>query len=400
MNIWILNHHALTPDMGGGTRHYDFAQILNARGHNVTIIASSFHYSQYKEMKQYNKTEYLIEVQNGVNFVWIKTPHYFGNGIGRVKNMLSYMIKTLKILPTIEELQKPDIILGSAVHLFAVFSAFKLSQKYKTPFIMEVRDLWPQTLIDMGMSKWHPFILLLGWLEQFLYKRADKVISNLPYAYDYIGKFIEKEKFVWISNGVNLSQIQYVPKQKSEKFIISYTGALGVANNLQVFLEAAKRLKNQKDIYFQIVGNGAEKERLHAFVEQNNLLNVSIENSVPKNEVTNILQNSDVLFLGLKDSPLYRFGISLNKLFDYMASGRVIVFAGNSRNNPIKEANAGYSIPPDDIEALENVILEIYHLPHEQRVQIGEQIRKYVEVNYSTDILVDKLEALLINDIK
>ena len=310
------------------------------------------------------------------------------------------MIKTLKILPTIEELQKPDIILGSAVHLFAVFSAFKLSQKYKTPFIMEVRDLWPQTLIDMGMSKWHPFILLLGWLEQFLYKRADKVISNLPYAYDYIGKFIEKEKFVWISNGVNLSQIHYYPKQKSEKFIISYTGALGVANNLQVFLEAAKRLKNQKDIYFQIVGNGAEKERLHAFVEQNKLDNVWIKDSIPKNEISNILLESDVLYFSLKDSPVFKYGISSNKLFDYMGSGRVIIFASSAKNNPIKEANAGYSIPPDDIEALENVILEIYHLPHEQRVKIGEQIRKYVEVNYSTDILADKLEALLVNEIK
>ncbi|MDO9265520.1 MAG: glycosyltransferase family 4 protein [Sulfurimonas sp.] len=399
MNIWIFNHHALTPDMSGGTRHYDFAKELIKRGHKVTIVASSFHYSKYQEMKEYGDKEYLLESIDGIDFIWIKTPAYFGNGISRVKNMLSYTFKVLKIMPTLN-LSKPDIIIGSSVHLFAVWVAYKLAQKYKTPFIMEVRDLWPQTLIDMGISKWHPFILLLGWLEKYLYKKADKIISNLPYAYDYIGQFVEREKFIWISNGVDLSNIRYVPKERSEKFVISYTGAIGVANNLQILLDAAKKLQGEKDIYFTIVGDGAEKKKLKKFVKENNLQNVSIENSVPKSEVSNILQNSNVLFLSLIDSPLYRFGISLNKLFDYMASGRVTIFAGNSKNNPVKDANAGYSIAPDDVEQLEKTILEIYNLPNEERIKIGEKIRSYAEKNYSIEILTDKLENLLKDEVK
>lgn len=399
MNIWIFNHHALTPDMSGGTRHYDFAKELIKRGHSVTIIASSFHYSKYQETKEYGNKEYLIEKIDGIDFIWIKTPAYFGNGISRVKNMISYTYKVLKYIPKLD-LLKPDVIVGSSVHLFTVWAAYKLSCRYKTPFIMEVRDLWPQTLIDMGISKWHPFIVLLSWLEKYLYNKADKIISNLPYAYDYIGQFVKKEKFEWISNGVNLSNIKYTSKEKSEKFVISYTGAIGVANNLQILLDVAKELKEKKDIFFRIVGEGAEKEKLKAFVKENNLLNVSIENSVPKNEVTNILQNSDVLFLSLKDSPLYKFGISLNKLFDYMASGRVIVFAGNSKNNPIKDANAGYSIAPDNVEVLEKTILEIYNLSQEKRDTIGQKIRKYAEYNYSIEILVDKFEKLLEDEIR
>ena len=399
MNIWIFNHHALTPDMSGGTRHYDFAKELIKRGHSVTIIASSFHYSKYQEMKEYGEKEYLIEKIDGIDFIWIKTPAYFGNGVIRVKNMISYTYKVLKYIPKLN-LAKPNIIVGSSVHLFAVWCAYKLSCKYKTPFIMEVRDLWPQTLIDMGISKWHPFIMLLGWLEKFLYKKADKIISNLPYAYEYIGKLVEKEKFIWISNGVDLSNIKYTSKEKSNKFIISYTGAIGVANNLQILLEVAKKLKDNENLYFRIVGEGAEKEKLKTFVKENNLSNVSIENSVPKNEVTNILQNSDILFLSLKDSPLYRFGISLNKLFDYMASGRVVIFAGNSKNNPIKDANAGYSIAPDDVEVLQKTILEIYNLSQEKRNKIGQKIRKYAEQNYSIEILVDKFEKLLEDEMR
>lgn len=399
MNIWIFNHHALTPYMSGGTRHYDFAKELIKRGHSVTIIASSFHYSKYQEMKEYKYKEYLIEKIDGVDFIWIKTPAYFGNGISRVKNMISYTYKVLKYTPKLN-LTKPDIIVGSSVHLFAVWAAYKLSCRFNIPFIMEVRDLWPQTLIDMGISKWHPFIIALGWLEKFLYKKADRIISNLPYAYDYIGKFVKKEKFIWISNGVDLSNIKYIPKEKNEKFIISYTGAIGIANNLQILLDVAKKFKNNESIYFRIIGEGAQKEKLKVFVEENNLSNVSIENFVPKNEITNILKNSDVLFLSIKDSPLYRFGISLNKLFDYMASGRVIIFAGNSKNNPIKDANAGYSIAPDDVEDLQKAILEIYNLSQEKRDAIGQKIRKYAEDNYSIEILVDKFEKLLEDEMR
>ncbi|KIM12220.1 MAG: glycosyl transferase [Sulfurovum sp. FS08-3] len=399
MNIWILNHHALTPVMSGGTRHYDFAKELVKRGHSVTIVASSFHYAKYQEMKEYGDSEYLLEAMDGIQFVWFKTPAYFGNGIGRVINMLSYTLKALKFMPKLSQ-NKPDIIVGSSVHLFAVWAAYRLSLRYKVPFIMEVRDLWPQTLIDMGISKWHPFILLLGVLEKYLYKKADKIISNLPHAYEYIGQFVEKEKFVWISNGVDLSNIIYTPKESNGKFVVSYTGSMGVANNLQLLLDVAKRLKDKTNIYFRIVGEGVEKGKLKVFVNENNLLNVSIENSIPKNEVTNILQNSDVLFLSLKDSPLYRFGISLNKLFDYMASGRVIIFAGNSKNNPIKDADAGYGILPNDVIGLEKTILEIYDLPQEKRDAIGQKIRKYAEDNYSIEILVDKFEKLLEDEIR
>lgn len=394
MNIWIFNHHALTPDMSGGTRHYDFAKELIKRGHNVTIVASSFHYSQYQEMKEYRDKNYLIEDVDGIKFIWIQTPPYFGNGISRVKNMLSYTFTVLNRIPKLN-LQRPDIILGSSVHLFAVWAAYRLSKRYKTPFVMEVRDLWPQTLIDMGISKWHPFIVVLGYLEKYLYKKADKIISNLPYAYDYIGRFVEKDKFIWISNGVDISNIKYLPRKKSEKFIISYTGAIGVANNLQSLLDVAKELQEKKDIFFRIVGDGAQKEKLKFFVEENNLQNVTIENSVPKNQISDILQESDLLYISLKDSPLYKYGISLNKFFDYMASGRVIIYIGNSKNNLIKDADAGYTILPNDINALKVAILEIYNLSNSERNTIGMKLREYAIENYSIEGLVNKMESLL-----
>ena len=399
MNIWIFNHHALTPDMSGGTRHYDFAKELVKRGHRVTIVASSFHYAKYKEMKVYANKEYIQESIDGIDFIWIKTSPYVGNGVSRVTNMLSYTYKVLNIMPKLN-LKDPDIIIGSSVHLFAVYSAYRLSKKYNAPFIMEVRDIWPQTLIDMGISKWHPFILLLGRLEKYLYQKADKIISNLPYAFEHIQKFVSKDKFIWISNGVDLENITYIEKKQTNKFIISYTGAIGVANNLGLFVEVAEILKEKKDILFRVVGDGPEKGKLIQRVKSKKLENISIEDSVPKNEVVKILQSSDVLYFNLKDSPVFNYGISSNKLFDYMASGRVIIFSTKAKNNPLKDAGTGYTIEPDNLEQLKQTILDIYNLPQVERNSIGEKIRKYTEENYSISILTDKFEKLLEDEIR
>jgi glycosyltransferase involved in cell wall biosynthesis len=345
-------------------------------------------------MKEYGDKEYLIEDIDDIKFIWFKTSPYYGNGIKRVINMLSYTKKAIYLLPKLK-LDKPDIIIGSSVHLFAVYAAYKLAKRFDTPFIMEVRDIWPQTLIDMGISKWHPFVILLGWLEKYLYKKADRIISNLPYAYEHIQKFVSKDKFVWISNGVDLENIDYVKKQEADIFTIAYTGAIGIANNLTLLVDVAEKLKNKEYIHFRIVGDGAEKEKIKKLVKIKKLNNISIENPVAKNEVSKILQSSNVLYFNLKDSPVFNYGISSNKLFDYMAAGRVIIFSTYAKNNPIKDADAGYTIIPDDINELKKVILEIYNLPHEKRLEIGKKIRKHAENNYSIEILANKFEEVL-----
>ncbi len=391
MTIWILNHHALTPQMSGGTRHYDFAKELIKRGHKVVIISSSFHYSKYSELKEYGNSEYIKEDIDGIEWVWLKTPPYTGNGIARVKNMLSYTHKAISIIPTLN-LPKPDTIIGSSVHLFAVYAAYRLSLRYKTPFVMEVRDLWPQTLIDMGISKWHPFIIILGVLEKFLYKKADKIITNLPYASSYISKFTDSSKVEWISNGVDISNVIYKKPENRQILKVAYTGALGVANNLSLLVEFAKT--KPKNIEFLIVGDGVEKAKLLQLSK--GLENIQIKEPVAKDEVPCILQNSDILYFNLKDSPVFKYGISSNKLFDYMASGRVIIFSSNATNNPIKECDGGITIEPDNIEALQNAIYQIQNMSYEKRVQLGENNRDYCKQNYDIKVLVDKLENILL----
>ncbi|ACK41873.1 MULTISPECIES: glycosyltransferase family 4 protein [Dictyoglomus] len=401
-NIWLFNHYAITPNLPGGTRHFDFGKELVRRGYKVTIFASSFHYSLLRETKEYEKEKFIIEDYEGVRFVWLKTFSYSGNDWRRVVNMLSYAIRAYEVAQKINT-EKPDIIIGSSVHLFAVFTAYLLSKKYKTPFIMEVRDLWPQTLMDMGVSKWHPFVILLGILEKFLYKRADKIIVLLPRANEYIEKLgISPEKIVWIPNGVDFERFQFKnggslrdETYTSDEFIVTYTGAIGKANNLDVAVEAAKILqKDYPNIKFLFVGDGPEKGRLLEIVKKEKINNLEFKAPLPKDRIVEIIQKADVLFLALKDSPLYKYGISLNKLFDYLASGKPIIFSSNSINNPVDEAKAGITVPPDNPQALADAIIKLYKMSPEERRAMGLNGRKYVEKYHSIPVLVDKLEKI------
>ena len=389
MNIWIFNHHAVTPDMSGGTRHFDFAKELIKQGNKVTIIASSFHYSKYKELKTYNNSNYLYEQIGGVDFIWIKTRPYSGNGVGRVFNMLDYMYKALHVkIDT-----KPDIIIGSSVHLFAVYAAYKMAKKLDVPFVMEVRDIWPQTLIDMGISSWHPFILLLGYLEKFLYKKATKIISLLPLAHKHIEKFgIEKEKIIWISNGVDIERSQNIRafQFEAKQFHITYAGAIGQANQLQTLIEAASAIKDST-VLFHIIGDGPLKLEL----ENIKTPNVIFHGSVSKQKAIAMINGSDVLFFPLADSPVFKFGISSNKLFDYLASKKPIIFASNSQNNPVKEANAGISIPAEDAVELIKSIEILKLMSQEKRNILGENGFNYVQKHHSITHLAAKFKLCL-----
>lgn len=404
LNIWILNHYAVTPEMPGGTRHYDFGKELIKRGYKVTILASSFHYSLHKELKLKRGEKYKIENIDGINFIWLKTFPYQRNNWKRVLNMVSYFWCAYwigkKITKIDKNIEKPDIIIGSSVHLLAVLAAYWLARYYKAKFIMEVRDLWPQTLVDMGKLKESSLIIkTLRFLEKFLYNRAKKIIVLLPLAQNYITELgINKEKIVWIPNGVDLTRFKEVDGGENDiYFKIIYLGAHGMANALNVILDAANIIqkKGYEKIKFVFIGDGSEKENLIRYKDKLLLRNTEFRMPVNKEEVYSTLNEADVLIFNLKKTEVFKYGISSNKLFDYMAAAKPIIFSANATNDFIKEANCGISVPPENPEMMAQAIIKLYKMPIEERKKMGENGRRYVEKYHQIPILVDKLEKVI-----
>jgi len=401
MNIWIFNHYAITPDMPGGTRHFDLAKELISRGYDVTIFASSFNHQTLQELKLINGGSYKIEEYEGVRFVWIKTFRYTSNNWRRFINMLSYMYRVYIISRNSvmkKEIKKPDIIVGSSPHLFAVLSAYYLSRCYKSKFIMEVRDLWPQTLIDIvKIPKFHPAVIIFKILERYLYKKSKKIITIPPKAYEYLYSLgVEKEKVVYIPNGVNLKNYNFIVKSHNDdSFKVFYVGGHSQTDNLYVLLEAAEKIKDLGlPMNFVLVGDGMEKPRLLEYTQRKNLKDIVIFRSpVPKSEIPTILSEASILYISMYVSSIYKYGISFNKLFDYMASGKPIVMYGNPENNPLEESNAGIIV--NTVKDLVNAFLNVFHMKLDERYKMGECGRKYVEKYHSVPVLVNRIENII-----
>jgi glycosyltransferase involved in cell wall biosynthesis len=309
-----------------------------------------------------------------------------------------------------KNVNKPDVIIGSSVHPFAVIAAWWLARRYKARFIFEVRDLWPQTPVDMGIMKPNSVMakFLYIW-EKFMYKKAEKIITLLPNAKDYITKLgIDLDKIVCIPNGVNLKnydnylenievpEIDSFIKKNDKKFKIIYAGAHGPANGLDVVINAAEILeKEDPDVHFLMAGDGVDKNRIIENAKKIKITNITFLDSVKKSQVPIVLKSADLLLHCLKDLNVFKHGISPNKLNDYMASAKPIIMSVKASNDIVEEANAGLTVEPENPKALVEAIIKIKNMTPEERKEMGENGRRYVEKFHSIKVLADKLEAII-----
>lgn len=394
-SVWVLNHYAMEPSGAGGTRHYSLARHLGQNGWDAELFASSIEYNTGRQRLKEGE-EYKREVIEGVPFTWVMCPPYQGNGAGRMRNMLTFSWKMLRA-DAVRVLPEPDIVIGSSVHPFAAWAGALLAKRYRVPFVFEVRDLWPQTLVDMGtLSDKGLTTRLLRMLEKWLYRKASRIVVLLPEAHRYICPLgIPAEKIAWIPNGVELDDYPPPPaKKEAEKFTLMYFGAHGGANGLDNLLDAMKLLKDEP-VELRLIGDGPAKEGLLEKAREEDIANVSFEDPVPKSAIRALASEADIFLFNLIDAPVFNFGISSNKLFDFMAAARPIVFCCDSSNNPVAEAEAGITVPPSDLEALAEAVKSLVAMTPEGRRELGQRGREYVEKMHAFSNLAAKLSSVL-----
>lgn len=400
-NVWILNHYAQEPGGAGGTRHFHLAEHLQAYGWHATIIAASVeHQSGHQRLEPDEKKR--CDYFKGVPFLWVRTPEYQGNGGGRMRNMLAYTWAVLQ-RSTTAKLPRPDVVIGSSVHPFAAVAGALLARRYKVPFIFEVRDLWPQTLVDMGRLQEGSFMTwALRKLEFWLYRRAARTVVLLPRAWEYITPLgIPKERVIWIPNGVDLSLFprSTVADTAKDHFTLMYFGAHGQANGLDNVLHAMKHVQEQsngRNIHLRMIGDGPLKPSLVAQASEMGLTNVSFEPPVAKSQIPALAAQADAFVIAVLNLPgLYRYGISMNKLFDYLAAEQPILIASDGANNPVEDAQAGLTVPPGQPQALAEAIVKIANTPLPERQRMGRAGREYVEQNHGFEQLAGRLAAVL-----
>jgi glycosyltransferase involved in cell wall biosynthesis len=403
MNIIYINHYAGSDRHGMEFRPYFMAKRWAENGNNVTIAASSYSHLRTKNPDmQGEKT--LEEMHDGIRYFWIEGPEYHGNGIGRIKNMLSFLRGLYKYADRIAAQGKPDAVIASSTYPLDIYPARRLAKKYGAMLIYEVHDLWPLSPIELGgMSPRHPYIMMMQAAENYCYKYSDYVVSLLPNAQGHMEEHgLKPEKFICVPNGIvkaDWEQPMANPPVYYEKlkqyhdegyFLIGYTGAHGIANALDSFVEAGEQLRDKK-IKLLLVGPGPERARLVQKVIDLKLEDtVELLEPVKRGQVPELLNQMDALYVGLQRQPLFRFGVSPNKLMDYMMAAKPVIFAIDAPNDMVADAQCGISIEPENSAAIAEAAQKLASLPKEELKAMGERGKEYILENNEYDVLSQK----------
>ena len=320
-HILLVHQAFVSPRQAGGTRHYEFARLLVPQGqYRFTIIASTLSYLTGQQAKPDDDSG----LETGIKVLRAYTPPVAQRGfIWRVLAFFGFMMTSVSISRKAHDV---DLVMGTTPPIFQAVSARFIAFVRRKPFLLEVRDLWPEFAIDMGVLKNPVWMRMLSrWLESFLYKRADHILVNSPAYKDYLcNRGISAEKISLIPNGVDPTMFD--PDADSQplrerfnlgkQFVVTYAGALGMANDISTILRAALHLRESEDIHFLLVGDGKERPNLEASAQAHNLSNISFVGAVPKTEMPEVLAASDVCVATLMNIPMFRTTYP-NKVFDY-----------------------------------------------------------------------------------
>jgi glycosyltransferase involved in cell wall biosynthesis len=392
MKIYIINHYAGTPNHGMVFRPYYLAKEWVNQGHEVTIICASF--SHLRRQNPCFKEAYEIEWIDGIRYIWLQTPAYEGNGIGRIINIASFILRLTLYLNKFCGESNPDVIISSSTYHLDIFITYILARRYNANFIFEVRDLWPLVPIELGKyHPLHPFILIISLAEIFGYKKADRVVSAIPYAYDYMKKRgLDLHRYAYIPNGVfNKAENCSLDKEVKDKLesikkrgrsIIGYIGSFRQAYSLESLLLAAKELENS-GADFVFVGQGDDKKRLERIIKEKNINNVHIFNPIRKDMIPALLDWFDICYTGFKKLSCFSYGVSSNKVYDYMLAAKPIVLAVDSPYiSLVDHAACGITVPAEDTKALTDALTTFLASDEKWLKEVGQRGKEYVLKNH------------------
>lgn len=395
LNLLWINHFAVAPSDGGGTRHFDLAHALRPHGWHVTIAASDFHLHSrgYTRRPTPHARGAIAERVHDVDFLWLWAAPYSTNDWRRARNWLSFARSLARLSPNVAP--RPDVIIGSSPHLFAALAALRMARRLRVPFVLEVRDLWPESIVAAGGRR-GPAYHALGSLATYLYARADRIIILARGTGDHLASLgVSPMRMVYVPNGADPMPAPAIAPRPAAPFTLVYAGAHGPANGLDTVLDAAALLRDHS-IRIVLVGDGPSKPALATRAAREALPNVEFREPVPKTAMPALLASADAGLMVLRDAPLFSFGVSPNKLFDYLAAGLPVVCnVPGDVATMLRDASAGEQAADPSPRALANAILRLAQRSPRTLRAMGDSARAWVGREHGRPVLAQRLDAAL-----
>lgn len=401
MEVLFLSDNFPPETNAPATRTYEHASHWVRLGHRVTVITCAPNFPQGKVFPGYRNRWYAVENTDGIRVVRVKT--YITANEGFLKRTLDYLsFMVMGFLAGLVQ-RRPDVIIGTSPQFFTNCAAWMLSVCRWRPFVFELRDLWPASIVTVGAMRDSPAIRLLEKLELFLYRRAATVIP-VTYSFkdDLVRRGIVSDKIAVVINGVNLEH--YAPRARDpelaaryaveNKFVVGYLGTHGMAHALHRVLEAAELLRERDDIVFLFAGGGAQREVLVGLAEQKHLPNVRLLPSQPKAWMPRLWSLCNVSLIHLKDEPVFATVIP-SKLFESMGMGLPVIMAlpEGEATAIVRQTGIGVVVPPENPARLAEAVLELH--AHPEQMEVLRQASRVTAPSFTRTRQAEKMLAVL-----
>lgn len=398
-SIWLICKYASPEKYYFGTRHFYFAEEWVKNGHEVTIFTSNASHLT-DQLPQFTRGR-MIEEIHGVRTVWLKVLKTVKSS--SAVRILSWLHFEWKVLITPKnQFKKPDVVIASSLSILSIISGFLIARYYRARFILEIRDIWPLSAMQLGgYTSNHPFIWLLGKLEKFGYRRADVVVGTMPNLIEHVQEVEPKFKAcVCIPQGIK-EELLFAFEPLSEHYIketftpcmfkVAYAGTINPNNPIEVLLEAVAKLPEYEQVEAYILGSGS---MLAMFKEKYaSCKRIKFITPLPKKQVNAFLQQIDLCFDSI-DSEIARFGLSRNKWIDYMNAGRPILCSYSGYQSMINESQSGSFVPFGNVDLLAQEIIRYKKMSTEEISAMGKRAQKYLSENRLFSQLAREYEIL------
>lgn len=406
MNIIYLTQLFDLENEFGSDRDAFHCKKFKEAGHQVTVITSNLH---YKTSAPKYKTKRFRPVKinhQGMKIYYVYSPQdVIGNYKKRILYYISYFIFSLFLL---RKLKKADIVYAVSPPLTIALLGFLMSKRFKAKFYLEIADVWPDVLIELGFLKNKFIILLLRKMEIFSYNHAHYIFVLTRGIRENIqDKINKKNKIFFVPNGVDNELFSlkkeiftHVNRLRNKlnlknKFICLYLGAHNLYNALDTIVEAARLLKENQEIVFVLIGGGDKKKQLQQLAKDYDLMNILFLPPVSRREAPTWLQIADIFLLLNIKGEFFKMNLQ-NKFFDYLASSKPIIFAGMGETAEIiSVSNSGKVIEAENAQEMANAILELKSLPENERIRMGANGRTYVLTHYERNKISENLIRLI-----
>lgn len=402
-SIWYVSKYVAPPGSGtAGGRGYLLMKELAHMGHKVVVITSDS--NQLAAPPQLD-ADYLLEEVDGIQLWWVRTLKYtVAKSIRRILSWLHFEWR-LMWLPK-KNLPKPDVVVVSSLSLLTVLNGLWWKTRYKCRLVFEIRDIWPLTITEEGgFNQSNPFVWGLGIVERLGYKYADAIVGTMPNLGEHVRNVLGYPRPTHcIPMGVDVdlyAMTAALPDGFEEinfprdKFIVAHVGSIGITNALDTFLECAQVMSVSPHIHFLVVGDGDMRETYRR--QYAHLTNLTFAPRVAKTMVQSVLSQCDLLYFSVHASKVWQYGQSLNKVIDYMMSGKPIVASYTGFPSMINEADCGSYVPAGDVKALQNEVQHYAQMQEAERVAMGARGKSWLLANRQYPKLAEDYLAIMLN---